>query len=144
LPAIIRGDIFSSVNLYLPFVFGYLLKRCVQQCSDIFSRTDDVYCNLKVSRKDYITWVWKSAFELALVLIFLLVCHFMKAETRILVNFFIASFVCPLIRAALPQVTNPQHLSPSPPNPKSSARQPILNPGTLYPQLGNRFSTPEP
>lgn len=114
MPAIIRGDIFSSVNLYLPFVFGYLLKRCVQQCSDIFSRTDDVYCNLKVSRKDYITWVWKSAFELALVLIFLLVCHFMKAETRILVNFFIASFVCPLIRAALPQVTNSQNLNANP------------------------------
>lgn len=41
--------------------------------------------------------------ELGLVLTFLLICHYMKAETRILVNFFIASFVCPLIRAALPQ-----------------------------------------
>jgi hypothetical protein len=37
------------------------------------------------------------------MLIFLGVCHYMEAETRILVNFFIASFVCPMIRAAFPQ-----------------------------------------
>mmetsp|Transcript_42652 Transcript_42652/g.106741 ORF Transcript_42652/g.106741 Transcript_42652/m.106741 type:complete len:642 (-) Transcript_42652:177-2102(-) len=101
LPAIIRGDIFSSVSLYLPFVFGYLLRRCVRQCSAIFEATDDVYCTLKISHSQYMNWVWKAVFELAVVLTFLVVCHFMKAETRILVNFFIAGFVCPMIRAAL-------------------------------------------
>eukprot|EP00281_Chroomonas_sp_CCMP1168_P006425 CAMPEP_0206275004 /NCGR_PEP_ID=MMETSP0047_2-20121206/35477_1 /ASSEMBLY_ACC=CAM_ASM_000192 /TAXON_ID=195065 /ORGANISM="Chroomonas mesostigmatica_cf, Strain CCMP1168" /LENGTH=643 /DNA_ID=CAMNT_0053704297 /DNA_START=26 /DNA_END=1957 /DNA_ORIENTATION=- len=103
LPAIIRGEIFSSMSLYLPFIFGWLLRRSTKQCGAIFESTDDVYVNLKISRAEYISWVWKSILELVYMLLFLGVCHYMKAETRILVNFFIASFVCPMIRAAFPQ-----------------------------------------
>jgi hypothetical protein len=101
LPAIIRGDI-KSIGLYLPFMFGYLLRRLVDQWSNLFAMKDNITVNLKISRGEYISWAYRQIRELILVVGFLGVCHYMQSETRFLVNFFLSSFIVPMIRLCFP------------------------------------------
>ena len=101
LPAIIRVDI-KSIGLYLPFMFGYLLRRLVDQWSNLFAMKDNITVNLKISRGEYISWAYRQIRELILVVGFLGVCHYMQSETRFLVNFFLSSFIVPMIRLCFP------------------------------------------
>eukprot|EP00292_Cryptomonas_paramecium_P016387 CAMPEP_0113672598 /NCGR_PEP_ID=MMETSP0038_2-20120614/6362_1 /TAXON_ID=2898 /ORGANISM="Cryptomonas paramecium" /LENGTH=207 /DNA_ID=CAMNT_0000588905 /DNA_START=243 /DNA_END=863 /DNA_ORIENTATION=+ /assembly_acc=CAM_ASM_000170 len=48
-------------------------------------------------------WLTSTVFEMMLVLIFLFFCNYMKADIKYLVNFFLSSFVCPMITIAFPQ-----------------------------------------
>ena len=41
--------------------------------------------------------------EMILVLFFLAFCNYWNADTKFLANFFLSSFVCPMIRVAFPQ-----------------------------------------
>jgi len=43
-------------------------------------------------------WQKRVALEVLGVFAFLAACHFLKAETRSLFNFFLSSFVCPMLR----------------------------------------------
>jgi hypothetical protein len=49
-------------------------------------------------------WSWRYAClrEIFFVGVFLLACHLLKTETRSLFNFFLSSFVCPMLRFCIP------------------------------------------
>jgi len=49
-------------------------------------------------------WSWRYALlrEVIFVFAFLLGCHLLKTETRSLFNFFLSSFVCPMLRFCIP------------------------------------------
>jgi len=101
LPAIIRGDL-ASMTLYLPFMFGYFLGRTVKQWAELFNLKENIWCNNKVGREVYISWTYKMMRELVLVIVFLGVCKYFNTDTRFLGNFFLSSFMVPLIKICLP------------------------------------------
>lgn len=103
LPAIIRGDL-ASMTLYLPFAFGYLLRRSVEQWTSVFTVKNDIKCNMIILRKAYISWAYKMIREFLIMIAFLAFCWYMNSETRFLCNFFLSSFVVPMIRACFPQM----------------------------------------
>lgn len=59
----------------------------------------------KVPSDLYNNWLFRVIREIVFVFIFLGACHFMKTETRSLFNFFLSSFVCPMLRFWFPQVS---------------------------------------
>merc|ERR1712205_83420 len=97
-PAIARGDI-SSFSLYTPFIFGHLLSRVVRNWK---SQVKLRGWPQKVSPEVMNGWRMRVAREIFFVLAFLGVCHFMKSETRSLFNFFVSSFVNPMVRFWFP------------------------------------------
>jgi len=97
-PAIARGDI-SSLGLYTPFVFGFLLGRVVKQYKKKIKLRG---WPQKVPTEQYNNWMLKCAMEVSFVFAFLAGCHFLKTETRSLFNFFLSSFVCPMLRFCIP------------------------------------------
>mmetsp|Transcript_8374 Transcript_8374/g.16695 ORF Transcript_8374/g.16695 Transcript_8374/m.16695 type:complete len:704 (-) Transcript_8374:338-2449(-) len=98
-PALARGDI-SSFGLYTPFIFGYLLSRVVKSAKN---RTKLRGYPNKIPATDAQKWRGKLQWNVAQVFGFLGVCHYLKAETRSLFNFFLSSFVNPMLRFLLPQ-----------------------------------------
>ena len=82
-------------------------KRCalrgLASCSACsFARLDTHLWNSQVSPEVMNGWRMRVAREIFFVLAFLGVCHFMKSETRSLFNFFVSSFVNPMVRFWFP------------------------------------------
>ena len=98
-PAIARGDI-SSFSLYTPFIFGHLLSRVVRSWKNKVKLRG---WPQKVPADQYQRWLLRVLMEICFVFIFLAVCYFMKTEMRSLFNFFLSSFVCPMLRFWFPQ-----------------------------------------
>jgi hypothetical protein len=98
-PAIARGDI-SSFGLYTPFIFGHLLSRVVRNWKNKVKLRG---WPQKVPADQYRRWLGKVIMEICFVFIFLGVCYYMKTEMRSLFNFFLSSFVCPMLRFWFPQ-----------------------------------------
>jgi len=83
LPAAIRGDL-GSLGLYIPFVFGYLLRELVQA----FKKLPKIG--------------WKMFSSVSMLSGFLFAVWWYKQDSKSLPNFFISSFVSPMLRWALP------------------------------------------
>jgi len=98
-PAIARGDI-SSFGLYTPFIFGFLLSKVVKTAKARVNLRG--YQNDKIRPDDDMKWKQKLGWAVAQVFGFLGLCQWMKAETRSLFNFFLSSFVNPMLRFLLP------------------------------------------
>jgi len=98
-PAVARGDI-SSFSLYTPFIFGHLLGRVVKNWKNVVKLRGWPH---KVSTEVKNGWRMRVAREICFVFAFLGACHFMKSETRSLLNFFLSSFVNPMLRFWFPQ-----------------------------------------
>jgi len=97
-PAIARGDI-SSLGLYTPFIFGFLLGRVVKQYKKKVKLRG---WPQKIPQDLYRRWMLGCFMEAMFVVGFLTACHFLKTETRSLFNFFLSSFVCPMLRHCIP------------------------------------------
>jgi len=83
LPAAIRGDL-GSLGLYIPFVFGYLLRELVNACKKL----------PKIGMKMYTSTGMLGAFLFAV--------WWYKQDAKSLPNFFISSFVSPMLRWGFP------------------------------------------
>lgn len=84
LPAAIRGDL-GSLGLYIPFVFGYLLRELVRA----FKKLPKVG--------------WKMFQSVSMLLGFLFAVWYYQQDSKSLPNFFISSFVSPMLRWGFPK-----------------------------------------
>jgi hypothetical protein len=91
----------SLMKLSFPLA-GYLLSKVVKCAKARVSLRG--YKNGKIRPDDDRKWRNKLLWSVAYVFGFLGLCHFMKAETRSLFNFFLSSFVNPMLRFLLPHV----------------------------------------
>jgi hypothetical protein len=83
---------------------GHLLGRVVRQWKSKVKLRGWPH---KVPTDQYNGWLFKVVREICGVFLFLGACQFMKSEIRSLFNFFLSSFVCPMLRFWLPQVRHP-------------------------------------
>jgi len=102
LPAAIRGDI-MYLSFFLPFLFGPILQRVVRTFVTLYDKTDNIKCVVKVPRAEYISFAYNAIGNTLLVWAFLAFCHWNKNDTRVLGNFYLSSFLVPMIRHAFPQ-----------------------------------------
>lgn len=102
LPAAIRGDI-MYLSFFLPFLFGPILQRVVRTFVTLYDKTDNIKCVVKIARAEYIAFAYSAIGNTVLVWAFLAFCHWNKNDTRVLGNFYLSSFLVPMIRHAFPQ-----------------------------------------
>ena len=85
---------------------GYLLGRVVKKYK---SQVKLRGWPQKVPSDQLWSWRFGCVREAFYVFAFLAACHFLKSETRSLFNFFLSSFVCPMLRFCIPQVMTYAH-----------------------------------
>lgn len=93
LPAAVRGDI-GSLGLYVPFIFGYFVRN-VQK--ELIKKPN--------KRSLFKMGLPPSGYIPSFLMLggFLFACWFKRVDNRSLPNFFISSFVCPMIRHWFPK-----------------------------------------
>merc|ERR1711990_656090 len=88
LPAAIRGDL-GQLSLYVPFIFGYFVRNVTKElCKKPKKRA--------LWRWAYIPTGWIPA--MVQLCAFLFGCWKWNQDTKSLPNFFISSFVSPMLR----------------------------------------------
>lgn len=87
---------------------GFLLSRVVKQYKKQVKLRG---WPMKVPSDQWWSWRLGCLKEASFVVAFLVGCHLLKTETRSLFNFFLSSFVCPMLRFCIParlvQLSNP-------------------------------------